>query len=157
MEWSEFWSAALGGALVIAAQYSLHRIQRNADAEDKQELIKERIRALVYEVQNWFEGDMHLVTSLEGEAAPPIQAGHPVYSLAAVVMSAGPTLMTHVPQLMTESSEYFKTTRVLFHNASPDEKMKLIDRTQASSSAVIDALRKILSDVTDVLPDGFAE
>ena len=147
MEWVAFWSAVVGGLLVIAGQVVLHVRDRFAKKTDKQEADKDRIAALALEVLNWLQADQQAVFQARGGPVASIQQGHPVYALAANLKRSQPALAVVAGDVLREFREYYQVTRILIPMADPNTRVEYADRVENSANRLLEYLGAVVSAV----------
>ena len=147
MNWSSFWSAVIGGVLVIAGHVVVHSLNRRADAAKKKEVAEQQIATLVLDVVNWFEMDKQLVISAAGGPVESIQSGHPIHALAALIRIARPDLTSAAEKLIDKSRKYFDITRILLPAAPQDQRDELVNRFVTNANSIMGILDTVLDSV----------
>ena len=150
MEWSSFWSAVIGGVLVIAGHVVVHWLDRRGRAADGKEAAEERIAGLALEIVNWFETDTHRVFNAMGGPMPTVEQGHPVYSLAAAVRKNRPDLKDTAGGILVLFREYYQASRMLLPLAkTKQETDDCVDKITNNSNEIMGDLNAIVDAVCD--------
>ena len=152
MNWSAFWSAVIGGVLVIAGHVVVHALNRRATKTDKEEVIKDRIASLALEVLNWLQIDQQAVFAARGGPITPIHQGHPVYALAALLRRSQPEMIDVTANLLREFREYYQVTRILIPNADVGARKRYADRVGSAANKLIEHLGVIVEAVCPSTP-----
>ena len=152
MDRSAFWSAVIGGFLVIAGHVVVHALNRGATKIDKEEKIKDRIAAQALEVLNWLQIDQQAVFAARGGPVTPIQQGHPVYALAALLRRSQPEMGDISGNLLREFREYYQVTRILIPNAQADDREQYVDRVGSAANKLVEHLGVIVEGVCPSAP-----
>ena len=92
MQWSSFWSAVIGGVLVIAGHVVVHVLQRHSQTEDKKAHDDREIATLVLGVVNWLEMDKQAVILAAGRPMESIKPGNPIHALVGMAKVSRPDL-----------------------------------------------------------------
>jgi len=150
MEWTSFWSAVIGGVLVIAGHLVVHWLNRSAKAADAKNTAEERIAGLALEIVNWFETDTHRVFNAMGGPMPTVEQGHPVYSLAAAVRKNRPDLKDTVGGILVLFREYYQASRMLLPRAkTKQESDDCVDKVTTNANEIMKQLNTIVDAVCD--------
>ena len=152
MDWSAFWSAVIGGVLVIAGHVVVHALNRRATKADEEEEVKDRIAALALEVLNWLQIDQQAVFAARGGPVTAIQQGHPVYALAALLRRWQPQMIEVSGNLLREFREYYQVTRILIPNADADAREQYADRVGSAANKLVEHLGVIVEGVCPSAP-----
>ena len=148
MVWSSFWSAVIGGVLVIAGHVVVHNLQRRAAAEDRKTENDRRVVELVFDTVNWLETDKQVLVK-SGIQAEPIGSSHPIHALVAALNVYRPDLNQQAEALMKSSRRYFDVTRILIPNSDSDKRSKLVDEIGNLSNGMMVTLNTILDSVVE--------
>lgn len=149
MEWSAFWSAVVGGLLVIAGHVVVHDLSRRASAADKKEEAEQRIASLALEVVNWFQIDTQLVIAAAGGQMPPIGEGHPVYALAAMIRKTRPDKKDTAAKVLELFQKYYQASRILMPQAPANQRPTMINSVTQPANEIMAVLNEIIEAVCD--------
>jgi hypothetical protein len=149
MDWSSFWSAVIGGVLVIAGHLVVHTLNRRASASDKKEEAEQRIASLALEVVNWFQIDTQLVIAAAGGAMPPTKEGHPVYALAALIRKARPDKKETAAKLLELFQKYYQESRILLPQAPANQVPAITNSIPQTANEIMAVLNEIVAAVCD--------
>ena len=148
MEWSSFWSAVVGGVLVIAGHFVVDILQRRSNSEERKRSDNRKIVSLVLDVVNWLEMDKHHVVDAAGMPMKSIEPGNPIHSLVALVRVSRPDLNDQAVALMVSSRRYFDLTRILIPKCGPQEVGDKIDEMANLANGMMVTLNTILEDAS---------
>lgn len=149
MDWSSFWSAVIGGVLVIAGHVVVHTLNRRASTADRKEDAEKQIASLALEVVNWFQIDTQLAVGAAGGPMPAIQEGHPVYALAALIRKARPDKKDAAAKLLELFQKYYQASRILIPQAPANQRPAMINSVTQPANEIMAVLNEIIAAVCD--------
>lgn len=138
--------AIVGGPMVILSNFVVHALTRWSAGGDRTEAAKDRI-TLALELVNWLQIDQQIVIQHAGKLAPPMQANHPVYALAAQIRRSQPKLVAIATQLLADFQRYYQATRVLGPPVGATAIQAHVDNVGAVVNSMTASLNKVIEAV----------